>query len=315
MFQVTVFKNIYDNRTDMSLKFQTYEEFESMLYHCSKMRGYKPKKEERFHPDASPLISPANYIPGTTRANKNVTHWTPIALMDVDDYSNGFDAALQTFSDYKFVCYSSASSTKEKPKFRVVLPLSRSLPADSIRHFWFSLSKEFNSLGDPQTKDLSRMYYVPARYPNAYNFIVSNNRSPVMDVDTLIKKYAYAKEQTPKTFMSALPDGVKRQIADYRKTQLTNTNFTWSGIHDCPFINRRLVDEYRSINETGWYRQMFRILLSTASCAMNKGYPISASQLAALGRELDMQTGGWYKDRPLESEAERAIAFACKCPI
>ena len=182
MYSLTIFKSIYDNQTDMSLKFQTYDEVEEMLYHCSTLPGYKPTKEQRFHPNASPLLSPANYISGTTRANKNVTHWTPLALIDVDDYVNGFDNALQTFSNYKFTCYSSASSTKEKPKFRVVLPLSRQIDHDDIRHFWYSLNKEFNSLNDPQTKDLSRMYYVPAKYPNAYNFIISNKSCPVLEI-------------------------------------------------------------------------------------------------------------------------------------
>lgn len=45
---------------------------------------------------------------------------------------------------------------------------------------------------------------------------------------------------------------------------------------------------------------------------MKKGYPISGQQIGALCRELDLQTGGWYDNRNMVTEAERAIAYACR---
>jgi hypothetical protein len=290
----------------------SWEEFESLLYSLARKPGYKPKKDERFHPDASPLISPAVFNAGDLRRNANVVCWAGWAALDVDDYTTSFDDALQTFEDYKFICYSSASSTEAHPKFRVVLPLTRNVDREEIRHFWFALSKEFNSLGDEQTKDFSRMYYVPAHYPNAYNFIVSNNDAPSLDVDVLLNKYAYAKETTAKTFMSALPDDVQAKIIEYRKAQLHNTNIRWTGINDCPFVNQKLISEYKLIVKTGWYRKMFQIMLSIASNAMRQGYPITSQEIGVLCSELDAVTGGWYKDRNMEAEADRAIAYACR---
>lgn len=283
-----------------------WEEFEALLYSLSKKPGYKPKKEERFHPNASPLISPAVFNEGDLRRNANVTHWGCWAALDVDDYSDGFDAAIETFKDHKFVCYSSASSTKEHPKFRVVLPLTRNVQRDEIRHFWFSLSKEFNSLGDEQTKDFSRMYYVPAQYPNAYNFIVTNADKPALDVDWLISKYGYARDQVAKSFASSLPDEIQEKIASYRKSKLSNTGVRWSGLSDCPFVNKELVSKYRTLND-GRYRPMFSFLLSVASSAMKKGYPITSAEIVSLAREMDWN--GRWKDRPLETEADRAIAY------
>lgn len=310
-YSLTIFKSIFDNKTHRRLDLKTWDDFERLMYDLATKPGYKPKKGER-HPSASPLISPAVFKKGDTRKNVNVTHWGGWAALDVDDYENGFDEALKTFKDYKFLCYSSASSTEAHPKFRVVLPLTRNVERNEIRHFWFALSKEFNSLGDEQTKDFSRMYYVPAQYPNAFNFIVSNKTSPELDVDWLLGKYEYAKEQTTKSFINSLPDAIQARITEYRKTKLTNTSYTWTCLADCPFVNQKLVAEYCLINETGWYRQMFKIMLSIASNAMKKGYPITNLEIATLCKELDLATGGWYKDRPMESEADRAIAYACK---
>lgn len=281
-----------------------------MLYEIAKLPGYKPSKDEPKHPAASPLISPAVFAPGTTRKNINVQKWSALALLDVDDYSGSFDSALETFSGIRFCCYSSSSSRKEHPKFRMVLPLSESVQATDIRHFWFALNKEYNSLGDPQTKDLSRMYYVPAQYPGAFNFIVSNKKSPVLNVSALLEKYDYAREQCSRSLVSSLPSNVQKMVERYKQSRLTNTDFTWSGLNDCPFVNRKIIDEYSTISGTGWYRKMFSFMCSIAGNAKKAGYPISVNEISSLARELDNMTGGWYKNRRFESEAERAIAFA-----
>jgi hypothetical protein len=100
---------------------------------------------------------------------------------------------------------------------------------------------------------------------------------------------------------------------EFRKDNLkSKIAYKWTGLSDCPFVNKRFLDEYRSITSTGWYRAMFKIMLSIASNAMHKGYPISAQQIGALCRELDSTTGNWYAERNMDDEAERAIAFAIK---
>ena len=309
-YSITIFKNIFDTKTSRRVNLDTWTEFENLMYNLSTKPGYKPKKDEKFNPNSSLLISPAMFQTGTTRANKNVTHWSSLAIMDVDDYPGTFEDALSVFDEHKCICYSSASSTKEKPKFRIIFPLSRDIKKEEIKHFWYALNKEFNSLGDPQTKDLSRMYYVPAQYPNAFNFIIFNRNKPELEVESLLTKYPFSTPNPNNTFLDNLPDEVRKQLLDYRKTRLTNTSIKWTGINDCPFINKKLVNEYRSITETGWYHKMYQILLSCASNAIRRGYPIDAKEIAALGRELDSSTGGWYNDRPLESEAERAICYA-----
>ena len=53
----------------------------------------------------------------------------------------------------------------------MVFPLSKDVDKEKIKHFWFALNKEVGDVADAQTKDLSRMYHVPARYKDAFNFI------------------------------------------------------------------------------------------------------------------------------------------------
>jgi hypothetical protein len=288
------------------MSFDSLEKFEGLLYDLSKQPGYKPKKGE--FKKGSPLISPASYESNTTRKNTNVIQWNRWAALDVDEYDSTFEDALRVFEDHYFICYSSASSTKEKPKFRIVLPLTDVVSFEKIRHFWFALNTEFKSLGDKQTKDLSRMYYVPAQYPNANNFIFTNKRN-FLNPNELMEKHEYV-EGFRNSFMDKIPEHIRKELESHRKNQLTNTSIVWSSYRDCPFVNKTMVAEYRSISEAGWYAKMYQIMVSIAANAIKSKYPIRADEIAVICGEIDRETGNWYRNRPMVLEAERAITFA-----
>lgn len=288
--------------------FDTWESVESLLLQLSKEDGYKPSKGEKTK-KGSPLISPAIYHKKSKRCNADVQGWGGWAALDVDDYSCSYQEAIAPFQAYRHVIYSSASSTIEHPKFRVVIPFNRHIAKDEIKHAWYALNIEFNSLGDPQTKDLSRMYYVPACYPDAYNFIECHVDAPFMNASELLDKHPYAQAQD-NSFRSKLSAELQEQLMNYRKERLTNTQIKWSCYRDCPFVSKKIIAEYRSISETGWYHKMFQLMCSIAFNAIRMDYPISAAEIARLAKEIDQETGGWYKHRPLEMEAARAIEYA-----
>ena len=64
LFSLTVFKNQFDNKTHRRMDFESFDSLEKFLYKLSN-RKLESKKDAE-------LISPATYLPGTTRANKNV---------------------------------------------------------------------------------------------------------------------------------------------------------------------------------------------------------------------------------------------------
>lgn len=288
------------------MTFDSWENFVDLLKGLSKESGYKPKKGE-FTDRGSCLISPATYEEGTTRANKNVKSWGGWAALDIDDYECSFDEVMAGFKDIKHVCYSSASSSKEHPKVRIVIPCTEEIPTDKIKHFWYALNKEFNSLGDPQTKDLSRMYYIPAVYPKAYNFIEVRD-GPSLNPKELMAKHEFIIKGKP-SLMSQFSPEMRAKMMQHKKDSL-DKSFAWTSYRDCPFVNQNLVSEYRVITETGWYAKLYSIMTSIATIAVKKGYAIRAAEIVDLCKQIDLETGGWYKDRPLDLEADRAIAFA-----
>jgi hypothetical protein len=90
---------------------------------------------------------------------------------------------------------------------------------------------------------------------------------------------------------------------------MTNTNITWNNYKDCPFVNKKMVKEYNLITDTGWYTKMYGIMVSIAGNAIRKKYPITAGEITTLCKEIDYENGNWYKSRPFDKEADRAIEF------
>ena len=303
---LTIFDSIYDNKTEKRMDYNAWSEFETVLYRLASQDKYKAKTD-------APLISPAVYKDDTTRANDNVTGWGGWAAVDIDDY-DGLQSDIEKDypEKYKYICYSTASSTPTNPKFRMVFPLTDFVIKEDIKHFWYALNKEIGDVADAQTKDLSRMYYVPSLYQGANNFIFSHDGA-IMNPRQIMDKHKYVKPN--QTMFDKFPEPIQKALMERKKNQLNNTNFTWTTYSDCPFVNQRQIEEYKSISGTGWYSKMYQIMVSTAGNAMSKGYPITAKEIAYICRELDNDTGNWYLKRDMEREAERAIEFVFKNQI
>ena len=305
-YVLTLFKNRFDTATTNTFAFDDFEDFERILYDLHALSTTKKK---------APLISSATYGPTDRRANRNVVKWAGWCAMDVDsfivdctdDLNALQDALYRICGEYTFVCYSTASSTLAHPKFRLVFPLTKDIEAKKIKHFWYALNKQVKDIGDAQTKDLSRMFYIPGQYPDAFNFIYTNHGKPV-NPDGLMRKWEY-REPSGNSFLDRLPEEMKEQIIAYRKEQMTNTDIVWTSYRDCPFFPKKLASEYRAISGTGWYHKMYQIMIATAGNAIAKEYPITAREITAMCKQLDAETGNWYEDRPLELEATGAIEY------
>lgn len=307
MINLTIFENMYSNKTEDQLQLQGFDQFETLLYNLSKV-PYKHKKQAR-------LISPAAYEPNKTRANDNVVCWGGWAALDIDDHN--FTAKdlknelRDCYGDFHYICYSTASSTYELPKFRLVLKLSKTVDKDSIKKFWYALNTEFNSLGDRQTKDLSRMYYVPGTYDNAYNFIFTNTGNAV-DVDMLIKKHPMPEKKKVSIY-DHLPPAMQKMMIQRKKDALNNTSISWTTYEDCVFFTDTMINHWKSIayiDNSGRYRDFYKLMCGVASRAVKKGYPINEIELIELMKSLDRDTSNRYQKRRLDVEAKNAIELA-----
>ncbi len=282
------------------MDFQSWEDLVDLLRNLSE----QPLKDKK----SAQLISPATYELGTTRANRNVVDWGHWACVDVDDYTGDIDGILDRFSTINSCVYSTASSTIAQPKFRIVFDLDRRVDVEEVRHFWYALNKHIGELGDAQTKDSSRMYYIPGTYHGSNTFF-HTTVGESLRVDELLRLHPYTVP-TGNNFLDKLPEEMKDKVIEHRKSSLDRSDITWTGPYDCPFFPNRMAMEYKSIAGEGWYRYLFKIMTAVACNAVKAKYPITGKEIALLCKQLDAETGGWYDNRPLEREANSAIQFA-----
>jgi len=305
----TIFSNIFDNDTSKRVEFPTFLEFEELLYALSKEPAIKRKKGARASDMDAVLISPAWYADGDTRCNASVIEWTWVAL-DIDEYGGKFEDILTKFGDFYYVCYSTASSSKAHPKFRLVFPLTSAVPFGDIRHMWHAMNSEFLGIVDAQTKDLSRMYYIPAKYPGAFNFIFTNP-GKVVDPKAMMEKHPYNTATDSSNFFDRLPTPIQESLMKHRQSKLSRDGFRWTSYSDCKFVSPKMVSDYKSAT-AGHYHAMYCFMVSCGFRAVRMGYDINNNELADIARSLDNDTGMWYKDRPLETEADRALFYVFK---
>lgn len=307
-YELTIFKNQFDNKTHKKVSYQSWDKFVDLLYKLSEQKGRKGGKH------SSVLITPAIFKTDSTRSNTNTLYWGGWCAVDVDDHNFGTDihSLEQKLSDklgeIDYVVYSTASSRSDNLKFRIVFRLDSQIEKEKIKAFWYALNSELGDIGDPQTKDLSRMYYVPADYPNAYGFIFHKTTGTPLNTSELISKHPY-KEKTGNSFLDRLPPEMQKAVIEHRKNSLNNTEYTWTGYQDCPFFPKRMAMEYQTITGTGWYAKMYKIMIAIAGSAVKSGYPITATQISELCKEFDASTGNWYENRPLIVEADRALEY------
>jgi hypothetical protein len=122
-------------------------------------------------------------------------------------------------------------------------------------------------------------------------------------------KWPYDRSRDSKNFLDRLPPELQAAVLEYKQSKLTNTTYSWSGYRDCPFWPKDLAAEYQTISGTGWYAKMYAIMVKIAGSATYRGYPIQAYEIAELCKQFDQENGNWYENRPMETEADRALEY------
>ena len=118
--------------------------------------------------------SGATYTRGTTRKNVNVVEWSvagaDIEHVTLDDVQQLCEHLEQLGLAY--VMYSTFAFEPEEPRVRFAIPLTKAVPAEGYPDVWRrSDAYLFGGKNDPNTKDASRMLYVPTAPEDATTLV------------------------------------------------------------------------------------------------------------------------------------------------
>ena len=133
---------------------------------------------------SGPCWSPTKYAPGAKRGNAGVEMIT-VGVFDVDD---GTDPEVirgrLNSAGYAYLIHSTFSSTDEKPKYRVVVPLAASVPsADWPDVFQRLCILVTDGHTDPATRDPARIYYLPTARSGVEPFLHVGDGRPIALAD------------------------------------------------------------------------------------------------------------------------------------
>lgn len=140
-----------------------------------------------------PAWSPVSYAPGATRGNAGVTE-VHVLVIDLDHvHPVALENALQKLEPYKRIVHASHSDNPQDRCLRGVLALSRPVPGADWPRFWRAVIPHLGLEADKQTKDQSRLFFLPSRPADAagdevdgtgYTYEVADGA--VIDVDAIL---------------------------------------------------------------------------------------------------------------------------------
>jgi hypothetical protein len=180
-----------------------------------------------------PLFSPAEYAPDTTRSLANVLRVHFLGL-DFDHISDeAFDFALTKLNGTRCCVYATWSQAESKKtgvnSYRVIIALSRPVPAQEWPRFFSRASAKFGGKNDKACKDSARMFYLPSMPLGAegYAWFDTEEGEP-LDVDAVL---AEREADSPETIrdrkelqlpsvevQEAFSEKAQRQLAKAVKT-------------------------------------------------------------------------------------------------
>lgn len=189
LIPVSVFESKDDNRpSEHSLSWQDLAE---------RLCKYeeRPTKDGR-------AWSPVKYKPGTTRGKANVEAVYALVL----DFDHGA-VDWELIDSYEYVGHTTFQHTREAPRWRVSLPLTRPISGQDWPAFWLRSQAFFGGCVDAATKDSSRIFYLPSCPPGA-DHDTRRHHGQVLDPDSLPAVPQYA----PPPRVSSRPPLLERYL-------------------------------------------------------------------------------------------------------
>jgi len=86
-------------------------------------------------------------------------------MLDFDDGNVTREAIQKAFAQWAFVAHTSWSHTKEAPRWRVMLPLTRAVKEDEYRLLWGWAGKQLGGLDEGDAGTPAKAYYLPVQRP------------------------------------------------------------------------------------------------------------------------------------------------------
>ena len=302
--EYSYFYGFYSNQPQLCYS-ETWEHFCETMKAISEVEGYKPTHKE--YDKTQGLISSAIYAnEDDKRTNDNVTGWD-ILILDIDDTDKSLSQINTIFQHFDRIFYSSASCTHSKLKLRVIIPLNTTAPKEKLKEVWYAAQMWCEGLVDEQTKDMSRMHYVPARYTNKgdqYRHFFHVEKGIKLDWEALVAKYPMPPEA--ERFKKDNPLRKLKRSIFVDNNPLPEFNIQ---ADNCPFVDDRMVNDYMLTPIGSHHTAIYKFMVQICYKAQAMNYPLDVDELADMGKQMDDMDGGFYETKKMMNNAVDAMSY------
>ena len=138
---------------------------------------------------AGPAWSPAVYPPGATRSSLAVASIS-VLVIDIDHTTMSvLEGVCARMADYRVLVHSTYSHDESNVSVRIVVDLTRDVLPAEWAAFRAAVQAEYQIPGDPQTKDLARLYFRPSCRPGYLDrAIFEHQDGQPLDVDAVLSR-------------------------------------------------------------------------------------------------------------------------------
>jgi hypothetical protein len=168
-----------------------------------------------------PLWSAASWPAGASTCRTADVEAVGMLVLDYDDGTMTLEDAARRWGRWQSLIHTSPSHRPETPRFRVVVPLARPVPASDWPRAW-RWAARWGGAVDHAAKDAGRRYYLPGGdAPEVWRLLVQGDRRPWLhlDADRLPPEpTAPVRAVIPRPPSGPLPETeARREIADRLK--------------------------------------------------------------------------------------------------
>lgn len=210
--------SVANSRMEKKLKRRdiSWEDFCKQLSQTTRTPETMVEYKAKSKPEQDRIKDVGGFVGGALREGKRKNGYVEnrtLLTLDMDYATPGIWDEITMFFDFKCLVYSTHKSTEEKPRLRLLIPMSRDITADEYPAVARMVAKKIGmELFDDTTYEAARLMYFPSTSVDG-TYLFETQDGPGLNPDTILSCYKDWRDSSSWPVSSRQAEVVKRTIA------------------------------------------------------------------------------------------------------
>lgn len=210
--------SVANSRMDKKLKQRdvTWDDFKEQLSTTARTAETVAEYKAKSKAEQDNIKDVGGFVGGALREGKRKNGYVEsrsLLTLDMDYATTGIWDEITMFFDFTCLIYSTHKSLVDKPRLRLIIPLSREISADEYPAVGRMVAKDIGmELFDDTTYQAERLMYFPSTSADG-DYIFEFQDGPLLEPDTILARYKDWRDVSAWPVSSRQVEVVKRTIA------------------------------------------------------------------------------------------------------